>query len=63
MTMIADHCGQDGDAVLVLEVSDEALEAAADTERCPAFSLPNAPTVSILVACCGNNVGAPWEGK
>ena len=41
------------DGILGFEVSDAALEAAANT-AIPggALSFPNAPTVSILVICC-----------
>jgi hypothetical protein len=48
---------QSDEAILLLEVSDEALEAAANstpTAAGAAMSFPNAPTVSILVICCGN---------
>ena len=38
--------------VLVFDMADEALEAAAEKAR-PAFTLIGSPTVSILVACCG----------
>jgi hypothetical protein len=48
-----DHSDQ---AILTFEVSDEALEAAASTLRGGAMSFPNAPTVNVLVACCGNDV-------
>jgi hypothetical protein len=41
--------------VFVFDVSDAALEAAASAPRGAAMSLPNAPTVSIVVVCCGNN--------
>ena len=41
------------EATLDFEVSDGALEAAA---RGPAMSLPSSPTVSIIFACCGNDV-------
>jgi hypothetical protein len=41
--------------ILTFEVSDAALEAAADTLPGAAMSFPNAPTVSILFACCGND--------
>ncbi len=40
------------DDILTFEVSDETLEAAACMATYPAVSFPNAPTVSILVACC-----------
>jgi hypothetical protein len=46
---------QSDDDILIFEVSDEALEAAADTTRGAAMSMPGAPTVNILVSCCGNN--------
>jgi hypothetical protein len=42
-------------AVLYADVPDAALEAAADTLKNPAFSFPNAPTVSVLFSCCGND--------
>lgn len=48
---------QSHEAILSLEVSDEALEAAASDTRPAAgaaMSFPNAPTVSILVMCCSN---------
>jgi hypothetical protein len=41
------------DDILGFEVSDAALEAAANTAiPGAALSFPNAPTVSILVICC-----------
>jgi hypothetical protein len=42
-----------GDNILGFEVSDAALEAAANA-AIPggALSFPNAPTVSILIICC-----------
>jgi len=44
------------EAILFIEVSDEALEAAASRTVLPsaAMSFPNAPTVSIFIMCCGN---------
>ena len=44
------------EAILTLEVSDEALEAAASRTvlAAAAMSFPNAPTVSIFIMCCGN---------
>jgi hypothetical protein len=40
--------------VFIFEVSDAAIEAAASTTIAgAAFSFPNAPTVSVLVLCCG----------
>ncbi|MGE5164410.1 MAG: hypothetical protein ACM3IH_10355 [Sphingobacteriales bacterium] len=49
-------CDESDEAVLACEVSDEALEAAASQTRdgAAAMSFPNAPTVSILIMCCGN---------
>jgi hypothetical protein len=46
---------QSDEQILTYEVSDAALEAAADTLPGAAMSMPNAPTVSILVVCCGND--------
>jgi hypothetical protein len=41
------------DDILGFEVSDAALEAAANTAiPGAALSFPNAPTVSILIICC-----------
>jgi hypothetical protein len=41
--------------IFSFDVSDAALEAAAAaTTRGAAMSLPNAPTVSIVVMCCSN---------
>lgn len=46
---------QSEEGVLLFEVSDEALEAAASqTGAVAVMSFPNAPTVSILVMCCSN---------
>lgn len=49
-------CNESDEAILACEVSDEALEAAAaeTTDGSAAMSFPNAPTVSILIICCGN---------
>jgi hypothetical protein len=44
----------DGD-IFVFDVSDAALEAAASAPRGAAMSFPNAPTVSVVVVCCGND--------
>jgi hypothetical protein len=41
--------------IFCLEVSDAALEAAAGKATNPAASFPSAPTVSVLVMCCGND--------
>jgi len=48
---------QSDEDILIFETSDEALEAAAATTpvAAAAMSFPNAPTVSILVICCGND--------
>jgi len=44
--------------VLVFDVSDAALEAAAmASPGGGAMSFPNAPTVSVLVVCCSNDSG------
>ena len=40
---------------LSLEVSDVELEAAAGETTHPAMTFPAAPTVSVLVLCCGND--------
>ena len=48
--------------ILTLELSDEALEAAASMHA--AITFPAAPTVSVLVVCCGNDyVTAPEAGR
>ena len=41
--------------ILTFEMSDAALEAAAEAVPGAAMSFPNAPTVSILFACCSND--------
>jgi hypothetical protein len=46
---------QSDEDILGFEFSDEALEAAASVTTGPVMSLPSAPTVSILVACCSND--------
>ncbi|HUI13944.1 MAG TPA: hypothetical protein VL048_10810 [Xanthobacteraceae bacterium] len=44
------------DGIFCCDVSDTALEAAANAIiPGAALSLPNAPTVSILFQCCGND--------
>jgi hypothetical protein len=41
--------------IVPFHISDEALEAAAGAAGpVAAMSFPNAPTVSILIMCCGN---------
>jgi hypothetical protein len=56
---MSDNAGafEPGDeSILAFDVSDAALEAAAATAiRGGAMTFPNAPTVSILFACCGND--------
>ena len=48
-------CDASDEQILTYEISDTALEAAANTLPGAAMSMPNAPTVSILVVCCGND--------
>ena len=43
------------DDIFAVDISDEALEDAARVTAGPVMSLPGAPTVSILVACCSND--------
>jgi len=43
------------DDIFACDISDEAIEAAANVAPGPAFSIVGAPTVSILFACCGND--------
>ena len=45
----------DDEDILIFEVSDAALEAAANAVPGAALSFPNSPTVSIIFACCGND--------
>jgi hypothetical protein len=47
--------------IFTLDISDEALEAAATKAPFPAVSFPGAPTVSILVACCSNDSTTGWS--
>ena len=49
-------CDESDETILECDVTDEALEAAAAETRdgSAAMSFPNAPTVSILIMCCGN---------
>jgi hypothetical protein len=54
MTDIAGDPERSEGDILVFEISDAALEAAASTTIAgAAISFPNAPTVSVLVVCCG----------
>ncbi len=45
----------EGQDVFAFDLPDEALEAAAAMSSRAAVSFPAAPTVSILVLCCGND--------
>ena len=47
-----DHREED---ILICEISDEALEAAASAIPGAAMSFPNAPTVSIVIVCCSTD--------
>jgi hypothetical protein len=58
MNSTAKNFAANDESVLYFEVSDAALEAAADSLKNPAFSMPNAPTVSIIFACCGNDISS-----
>jgi hypothetical protein len=46
---------QNDTSILIVEVSDEELEAAASTTAYGAMTFPSAPTVSVVVLCCGND--------
>lgn len=47
---------QNDEVILSLDVSDDALERVAGTSsEAAAMSFGNAPTVSILIMCCGNS--------
>jgi hypothetical protein len=46
---------QNDEDFFAFTVSDDALEAAASPTAGGAMSFPNAPTVSIVFACCGND--------
>jgi hypothetical protein len=48
-------CEASDEQILNCEISDAALEAAANALPGAAMSMPNAPTVSIIVVCCGND--------
>jgi hypothetical protein len=50
------------DDILAFSFSDEALEAAASSASTAAVTMVGAPTVSILVACCGNPIAARERG-
>ena len=46
-------CGDED--ILACDISDTALEIAAQAMPGAALSFPNAPTVSILVVCCSQD--------
>jgi len=46
---------QSDTSILMVEVSDEELEAAARTTTYAAMTFPSAPTLSVVVLCCGND--------
>ena len=48
-------CEQGDEDMLIFQVPDAALEAAAQAIPGAAVSFPNSPTVSILFACCSND--------
>jgi hypothetical protein len=48
----ASHTDIADDDGLLVDISDEALEAIAEPGRGPAVTIPNAPTISLLIACC-----------
>ena len=49
-----DRNGSD-EQILTYDVSDAALERAAEALPGAALSFPNSPTVSIVFACCGTD--------
>jgi hypothetical protein len=53
--MNENDCERSDEQILTFEVSDAALEAAANTLPGAAMSFPNSPTVNIIVVCCGND--------
>ena len=53
--MNENDCEASDEQILTFEVSDAALEAAASALPGAAMSFPNAPTVNIVVVCCGND--------
>jgi len=46
---------QSDDAILNFDISDAAMEIAAQAAPGAAMSFPNAPTVSLLVVCCSQD--------
>ncbi len=56
VTAMTGDFGSGDDDILVCDVADAELEAAARTAPVlAAMSFPNAPTVSILIMCCSND--------
>jgi hypothetical protein len=58
-TQVFENADED---ILAFSFSDGALEAAAGTATIAAVTMLGAPTVSILVACCGNPIAATERG-
>jgi hypothetical protein len=55
MTETANDFAQSDADILLFDVPDAALEAAAAAMPGGAFSMPNSPTVSIVFQCCSND--------
>ena len=55
MTETAKDFAQSDADILLFDVPDAALEAAAAAMPGGAFSMPNSPTVSIVFQCCSND--------
>jgi hypothetical protein len=55
MNSVTKEFDQNDEDFFTFTVSDDALEAAARPTAGAAMSFPNAPTVSIVFACCGND--------
>ena len=55
MTEITKDLYRSDEDIFTVDLPDEALEAAAGTMPNAAMSFPAAPTVSVLVVCCGND--------
>jgi hypothetical protein len=60
MSDTAGELEQTAQDILIIDVSDAALEAAASNPLGAAISFPNAPTVSLLVVCCSNDDARGW---
>jgi aspartate/tyrosine/aromatic aminotransferase len=58
-TQVFENADED---ILAFSFSDEALEVVASTAAIAAVTMVGAPTVSILVACCGNPIAARERG-